>query len=335
MNDSQTEEPNSRSDNQQHPPLTMGFGFLPRLAEPGWGTLALLILKSCPKYYLKPAILLAFAFTAPYVEFWVLNLFIQSMSTHGTFNTGGSILLTFAPPLIFLLILSVGAFASIVWGLGTLLISLTATCRTILQVDTKDVASIQSKAASAQEEGIQIFRNKKGYLAKVWLLYSLLMLIPTAVMVITSWIVTLGLPQVGNYTMLPMPVQLNIPMEMMVGSAIALGASIIVLTNYALILLPFSAGTQRPASKAALGGFLTTLKTLPAISIYSVIFFVLSSLFFSPVDLLLIYNQQLITGPAATGFFLFLKFVWHVLNLVYFVPISILIPCEMIRGNVD
>lgn len=335
MNDSQTEEPNIRSDNQPHPPLMMGFGFLPRLAEPGWRTLALVLLKSCPKYYLKPAVLLAFAFTAPYVEFWVLNLFVQSMSTHGTFNTGGSIFMMFGPPLIFLLILSVGAFVSIVWGLGTLLISLTATCRTILQVDTKDVASLKSRTETVQEEGIQIFRSKKGFLAKVWLFYSLLMLIPSAVMVITSWIVTLGLPQVGNYTMLPMPVQLKIPMDMMVGSAIALGASVIILTNYALILLPFSAGSQRSASQAALGGFLATLKTLPAISIYSVIFFVLSSVFFSPVDLLLIYNQQLITGPAATGFFLFLKFVWHVLNLLYFVPISILIPCEMIRGNVD
>lgn len=335
MIDSQTEEPNIQPDNKQHPPLKMGFGFLPRLFTPGWSKLAFQLVRRCPEYFLKPALLLAFALTAPYLEIWALNGFLTSMSDHRVFQTGGDILTTFGPIFLGLIALAIGAFVSIAWGLGALLIALTATCRTILLTDTQtlDTTSIATAMKSAQEEGIQQFRSKKGFLAKVWLIYSVLMLLPTAIMVITSWILMLGMPQVGSYTMLPM--HMNIPTEMMIGSAILLGVSITVLSNYALILFPFSAVSTNSAAKAALGGFIATLKTLPAISIYSIIFFVLSFILSSPVDLLLVFNQQLITGPLSTGLFLALKFFWHALFFVYLVPISILIPCEMIRGNIE
>lgn len=339
MNDLNTEERDSQPEEskQPSPPLAMGFGFLSGLKHSGFNKLAMLFLKHCPKYFLKPAILLALAATAPHIEIIALKSFVNSMSNHGVFTTSGDIFMTFGPTVIGLLVLSIVALGSVFWGLGSLLVALTATCRTFLTVASQyagqETLALEQMIKTTQDEGMQLFRHKKSFLATIWLAYTALMIIPTIVMLASSSVLMLGMPQLGGYTMLPM--RMEVPSGLMIASSVALGVSIVVLSNLALILLPVSSLTKRSANGAVAHGLLLNLKTLPAISIYSVILFVLSSLFSSPIDFLLIYNQELITGPIASIFFLILKAAWHIVFFIYLVPISTLLPCEMLRGHIE
>jgi len=338
MNDPYTEDHNYASEPPTpRPPLMLGFGFLPRLQHPSWTEFVILYLKRCPKYYLKTAILLAAGLTLPIVNYAILIAFYKSNAQHHTFTGLFDIFMMFGPTLIGMLICTVVCLMTLFWGLASILVALTATCRSFLIIDPQhfrqDPAALDRAIDTAQDEGANLFRHRKAYLATVWLMYSVFMLLPSFVMCASGAMVLLGMPQIGAYTMLP--TRIDLPLETMLGSAIALGVSIIVLSNYALILMPYSAITEHGGVKAAAKALLLSLKILPAISIYSVIFFVISSFLSSPIDLLLLYNQEIANSTIAQVLCLLLKAIWHVAFFVYLAPMSLLIPCEMIRGNTD
>ncbi len=236
------------------PPLMMGFGFLPRLRKPGWIELAILYVKRCPKYFLKPGILLALALSLPVISLLALKYTLTGITGHGVFKTGPDIFLTFVPGLVMQLVCLVGALVCLLWGLAKMLVALTATCRSFLIIDSQhfaqEIGALERAIATAQDEGVEKFRKQKAFLATTWLMYSLLMTIPTGVMFVSCGTVMLGMPAMGEYTMLP--THLDVPQEMMMGSVIALSVSIIVLSNYALILMPYSSLSERSAPAGAI-----------------------------------------------------------------------------------
>lgn len=314
--------------------LLLGFGFIPRVLSPDWWRFVAFFLLHCPRYLLKPSMMLAIGLTLPYVG---LDMALRPITQHGTYNGLMDVILTFAIPLILLLLGSIGSLVLATWGLAASLLAVTAMCRTFLtlkpELQNLEKSAVNAMLATSLDESMAYFKQRRSFLVVIWLMYSALMATPSVLLFVAGTIVLTGMPMIGTHPVIPL--QFNFPPEIIIASAITVGVTLIVMSNYALILLPYSSKTEYKGTQASIHGFALALKTLPGITLYSALAFTISSFLCSPIDLLVIYNQDLATNDLARYFLFVLKAAWHILFFTYLLPLSLLIPCEMIRDNTD
>jgi hypothetical protein len=329
-------EPNIESINTpEKRNLMMGCGFLPRVMKPDWWRLCFQCILSFQPYLLKPAIMLAVGFTAPLVAY---DLTVQLLKAHtGPYMGLVDIFSTFGLPLLVYIGLTLGSLASVLWGLGASLIALTSLCRTVLQIAPESVPPEKARLKQLVEahaiQNIDSFRKRKSFLVSVWLMYSVFMFIPTIVLLVSGTLMMIGMPKVGDLSFLP--VQLTLPPELLLASAIVVGITTIAISNYTLVLMPYSARSELSGTRVAVKGFLLSWKVFFGITFYSALIFVLSSFLFAPVDLLVLFNLDLGTNVMMRYLLFTSKAIWHVVFFALLVPISVLLPCEMVRGNID
>jgi len=331
-----TEQPTQNPTPTGKRSLMMGFGFVPQLFRASFWRLLFASMYAFRKPLLKPAIMLSVGLTLPYIGLDLAYRFIalqQKVEFHGV----GDILIRFGAPIIGLLIVSIGSVVGVVWGLAASLMALTALCRTFLSVAPdsapKDKNELTTLLEQSRDSALTAFKTRKSYLVMVWLMYSIIMIVPTVIMFGSGAVVMLGMPQMGEYTMLA--VQQNLPAPMFFGAAIALGISLLIMSNYALILLPYSAMTEKRSTQAAVGGLVLSLKTVIGLTFYSSIAFSLTSFLCSPVDILVVLNQSLANNDFVRYLLFSAKLIWHVIFFAVLLPLTVLIPCEIIRDNID
>ncbi len=314
----------------------MGFGCLQRLKRVSWWCYATAFLWQFKKYLLKPSVMLALALTLPYVG---LDVALGKIAGHGTVYGGpAEIIGTFGVGVIAMLIAYVAAFVLLTWGLLSSLRVLTAMCCSFLEpLPADDFCSdklqLKEWIAGIQAGGINFFSNRKSYLATVWLMYSIFMIIPSTILFATLVVLMLGVPVPSGTT--PMPVQINLPLPIVIASSIACGISAVIMTNYALVLMPVSARAQTSGTVVSRKGLSLSLKVLPAITIYSILTYVLSTLIAAPVDALVIAQPSLASDVVVRYILFGAKALWHLISFMFFVPFSLLIPCEMVRNHTD
>ncbi len=280
--------------------------------------------------------MLALAMTLPYIG---LDVALQKISKHGTYYGGASeILGTFGVALIAMLLTYVAAFVCLTWGLLSSLRLLTCLCCSFLEPLPSDAISedkpqLNEWIAGVQAEAITYFRNRKSYLATVWLMYSIFMIVPSSILFAALFVLMLGVPVPAGAA--PLPVQINLPPLMVTTMAVASGVSAVIMTNYAMILTPVSARAKESGSIVGRKALLLTIKVLPAITMYSLLTYLLSAAFAAPVDALVIANPTIASETVVRYVLFSVKALWHLVTFLFFVPFTLLIPCEMVRNYTD
>lgn len=315
--------------------LRLGFGFLPRLRCAAWWNLGLQSVFELQKLIWKPALALGFAFTEPYIAFDQLLAALRSHSD--AYNGLPDLLQTLGPVFLGLIVFGLAALTAAFWGLGACVVGTTALCKTFLSIcpDTAstDKAELKVEIQKTLTAAIAEFKQRKPFFFAVWAMYLLFIAVPSIIMLVSGCVVVVGMPKVGDISILPG--QLSVPIEIMLAAGIALSLSIIIISNYTLILMPYSSMSKQPATRVATKGLLLSIKVFLGITIYSTIVFWLSNLLIAPVDLLMLFNTDLGTNVVVRYFFFLLKVVWHAFFFAVLVPITVLIPCEMVRGNIE
>jgi hypothetical protein len=315
--------------------LMLGCGFLPRLRSAQWWKLCTGGVIELQKFLRKPAFALGFALTAPYVALDLTELVIRSHN--GPFNGLADVLQTIAIPIIAYLILGLLSLAAMFWGLGACVLGTTALCKTILSIEPEsvpnDVSVLKATLQKTLAEAVSDLKQRKSFFFSVWAMYLVLMAVPTLVMLISASVVMLGMPKLGDSSFAL--VHLNLPTGTMLLAAIALGLSIIAISNYTLVLMPYSSVSRLSGVRVALKGVLLSSKVFLGITIYSIIVFFLSNLLIAPIDLLALFNRELVTNAGMRYLLLTLKAIWHAFFFAVLMPVTMLIPCEMIRGNIE
>lgn len=251
------------------------------------------------------------------------------------YNGLSDILISFGLPVLLYIGLSLLALAAVLWGFGALLFAMTAFCRTFLEFNPQNLplanADLDKLIEHSKQRSLVNFKSRKSYLFAVWLTYSIIVFVPFVVMQVAGTVLALGMPAVNGLTMLPITMQ--IPQEMTIVAGIVFGITTIAISNYTLVLMPFSSISSDSGRHTAMQGFMLTLKVLPLISIYSTIVTLLSTVLFSPIDLVVIFNVDLGTNVWMRYLLFTLRIIGHTLFFAVLVPVTVLFPGEMVRGN--
>lgn len=313
----------------------MGFGFLKRLNK-DWLCYAFAFLWQFKSNLLKPSAMLGIALTLPYIGF---DVAMRKIAGHGTYYGGPEeIIGTFGIGMVAMLTAYVISFIFLTWGLLSSLRLLTAMCCSFLEpLPEKELCSNKIELTKwirdIQTGGITFFSTRKAFLATVWFMYSVFMTVPSFILFAAVVVVLLGLPVPNGYQALP--VRINLPLPVVISSAIACGISAVIMTNYALILMPVSARSLTSGTVASRKALTLSFKVLPAITLYTLLTYQLSALLAAPVDALVIMQPTLAADTTVRYILFSAKALWHLLSFMFFVPFSLLIPCEMVRNNTD
>ena len=315
--------------------LKLGCGFLPRLRSSQWWRLCAQSVMELQKYLCKPAVALGFAFTTPYVAY---DLAVNIIRSHKDAYSGlADVLQTIALPIIGYLLLGSLSLAAMVWGLGACVVGTTALCKTILTIEPEaipdDITQLKACLQTTLAEAVSSLKQRKAFFFAVWAMYLVFVAVPTIIMLVSASVVMLGMPKIGDLSFAM--VQLNVPTEIMLVAAIALGLSIIAISNYTLVLMPYSSMSRLSGTRVAAKGLLLSIKVILGITIYSTIVFFLSNLLIAPVDLFVLFNMDLGTNVGMRYLLFALKAIWHAFFFAVLMPVTMLIPCEMIRGNIE
>lgn len=311
----------------------LGFGCVQRALKPQWLRLSTRCFKSFLSHFIKPSIALAFAFTIPLISY---DLVMHNIRSHtGAYNGLSDILISFGLPMLLYIGLSLLALAAVLWGFGALLFAMTVFCRTFLELNPQNLplanADLDKLIDDSKQSSLVNIRSRKSFLFAVWLTYSIIVLVPFIVMQVAGTVLALGMPAVNGLTILPITTQ--IPQEMTTVAGIIFGITTIAISNYTLILMPLSSILPLSGRRVAVQGFMLTLKALPLISVYSAIVTLLSTVLFSPIDLVVIFNVDLGTNVWMRYLLFTLRIIGHTLFFAVLVPVTMLFPCEMVRGN--
>ena len=314
--------------------LLLGFGFLPRLRSSAWWTMSWQCVRELQKFVLKPAAALGFALTAPYIAFDIGYAVMRSHT--GAYNGLADTLSTIAVPILLHLVLGLASLAAACWGLGACVVGSTALCKTFLSIEAETISAdpqgFKTTISAILAESVAEFKQRKAFLFSAWAMYLVFIAAPTMIMIVSTGVLIIGMPKIGDYSL--MPIQLNVPPEIMIAAGIALTISLIAISNYTLILMPYTSISKLSGTKVAVSGLLLSMRVFAGITLYSIIVFLLSNILIAPVDLLVLFNGHLGNNVFMRYFLFTLKALWHALFFALLMPITMLIPCEMIRGNI-
>ena len=131
--------------------------------------------------------------------------------------------------------------------------------------------------------------------------------------------------------MYPVPM----PIEMKIICALASLSLLIVMTNHFIVALPLSAVSKEGGQKVAFQSLVMALKTLPAVTVFTILLLLLSSIISIPELGLYFYNT---TSTDPSNYVLqcvyrILSAVWHGALSMFIFPFSIALPCELLRNR--
>lgn len=306
----------------------IGLNALNQLFNQTWWSDSLNFIWNFRQLAYKPALLFALGEILAVLSLFLSMQDLVAIGVSGEAISGmGELTQILVKSALIIIVFGGASLVLVTWSVGLWIITLTGFCRAYLS-QTKDMNVSKEELFEYQKSCVEQFKSRKAYLFVVWIIYSLIMFIPVAMYLISSTFIYMSLPGV-----LPYPVPFS--QEQTIACWIIAVISTIVLSNHFLVALPLSAVSKKGGRKVATDSFLMALKSLPVITIFSLILGLLSFLVAVPDTCLIIFNlanqepslywrQCLIQLVSA---------VWHAALSIIVFPLAVALPCELLRKN--
>ncbi len=274
---------------------------------------------------LKPAILVTLGEICSLISLYLSYFDLYQLSASGTAINGlGELGFIFLKAIVVMLLFGGAALVLTCWGAGLWFVTLTGFCRSFLT--TYETPPGEEALLSDQKKAVDYILTKKMTLLITWIFYSLIMIIPMVVFAVSLFFVLVSIPNI-----LPYPVPFT---PLMIGaSGFVCFVTLLILTNLGLLTMPLSAVSNLTGREIATGAFMMTFKTLPAITVCSVLAIVLSLVMSIP-DIALISFNNIDKTPSNYLMQALLRIVFalfHGAASIFILPLCLALPCELLR----
>ncbi len=300
-------------------------GAISILLTADWWRFAHAFVINARPHTMKPAVMFSLGVSLPIVCY---DIVARLLTSHPTYNGMGDVLAVIGPSALLIIGGSLGAAALVLIALAMDLIILTGLARAFLQLREQaglNEATLDGAAViAAQNEAVKHFYAKKAYILALWFIYTLFMTVPFVV-----WLVCLVI--LAGPFMPPPFMRIDLPPYIFIPVAITCGITTLLMTNYAVALMPCSAVSSRGATKAAVDGLVLSLKALPSVTLFSVLFIIFSSVVDNIIDIIVMRYPELATGDVPRYILILLKTFCSWILMFYILPFSVIVPCELLR----
>lgn len=309
-----------------------GFAALGKLLDRNWWHRTLTFIWLFRRFTVVPAVLLAVSgLSSRTLEYSFHKIFEQNHVYKGmdevlqhTMLAGGLTLVLGGLSLV-TMVIAIGLFA----------IRLTAFCQAYLRLAPSNQSdqSVQIDSASVlrlQTEAVINFKGRKFYLFLVWLLWSLIMVVPFVAWSFSAFMLMISMVRFGAIG--PLELDPSIKLAMIVVCLI----TSVFMTGYFLITLPVSAVSSGSPGQVALKSLKMTFAGLPALSVVSVLVLIFGTLacYFLDIPVYLITSGA-VSDPGEITLIAInlISAGWQGVSAIIIYPLCLAIPCEMIRQN--
>ncbi len=292
-------------------PTGFGLDVVPTILRRVWWIKALSFIWLFRKQSFKPALLMVIGCVIYFSSLFYFRLIFGSQTT---INGMGEAIFKLGSCFIVLLGGAVGAFVFFTWSLGLWLAVLTGFSRAFLLYET-DIGKESLTMAEFQESCVAYFKTRKSFLVTTWLVFSAISLIPFIWLLVITAVVYTSLPGAG--------VGFLFSREQVVFAVITGLIVLLFISNYTLMVFPVSSLSSKPARQVAIDSLVLSLRLFPVLSAVSFFSMVLNHLVGAPIALIL--EQPILS---------LLLLALSILSTVIIVPLSLIVPCELIRNSI-
>ncbi|MGD9684700.1 MAG: hypothetical protein AB7W16_26345 [Candidatus Obscuribacterales bacterium] len=305
-----------------------GFAALGKLLDKNWWRRTLTFIWIFRRYTMVPAVLLAVSgLSTRILEYSFHKIFEQNHVYMGMDEVlqhtilAGGLTLTLGGLALVTTVIAIGLFA----------IRLTAFCQAYLRLaPANQIDSNLDYVRTIQAEAVNEFKGRKSYLFLVWLLWSLLMVVPFIALSVSGFMAMIASFPVG--VLGPLELDPSIKWSLII---VCLANSVL-MTGYFLLTLPVSAVSRGSSGQVALGALKMTFAGLPALSVVSLLVLIFGTFacYFLDIPVYLI-TYKMIPDPGEITLVAInlISAGWQGVSAIIIYPLCLAIPCEMIRTN--
>ncbi|MBP9094507.1 hypothetical protein KBI23_26040 [bacterium] len=210
------------------------------------------------------------------------------------------------------------------------LIRLTGFTRAFLRcpLDLEDTTS-SAQIKSYLDEGLAAVRHHKAFLAKSWLVSSIIMVPLIFVWCACSFVVVGLSPDVVKaYNLGPEVVPLR------QGSMIAMAIVGLLLSNYSITTLAVSSMSDRTVRETSIEALWLAITTSPALSLVSISAFLAVTAITTPYAVVVLFKPALQSTTAITTAVSYICEIWQGISGLIIIPMSTAMLCEVVRDCV-
>lgn len=305
-----------------------GFAALGKLLDQNWWRRTLAFIWIFRRFTLIPAVLLAVSgLSTRTLEFSFHKIFQQNHVYKGMDEVLQHTMLAGCLTVV----LGGLSLVTTVIAIGLFAIRLTAFCQAYLRLaPSEQVDANLDYVRNLQIEAVNEFKGRKSYLFLVWLLWSLIMVVPFLAWTISAFMLLITGSSLGALG--PLELDPSIKLALIVVFLI----TSVFMTAYFLITLPVSAVSGGSSGQVALQSLKMTFAGLPALSVVSILVLIFGTLacYFLDIPVYLITSGA-ISDPGEITLIAInlISAGWQGVSAIIVYPLCLAIPCEMIRIN--